>query len=737
MAKRKRANKRRRVATPRQAAAGDARTAVVEAARRTPSARVPERRRAEIAPAKPVRVPAVAGAALVGLIAFVVYAVTISPSVPTGDSGELISAAYVLGVAHPPGYPLFTMLGHLAALLPFGSPALRVNLLSAVFDAAAVGLAFMVVYRLVTDDRRGQQNRAPLAALVAAAVGSLLLAFSTVFWSYSVVAEVFALNNLFAALLLLIALEWSRRPDRVHLLWAFAFVFGLALTNQQTILLFVPAFLVLGWSAWSRLRRESARGGEPRRRPRTRDLAAACGLFIVGLLPYAYLPIAAANNPPLNWGDPRTLHRFLVDARRANYGTFRLTVSGKSGSIRQQLDLLAGSLTHAFVFAGIALALLGLWWAWRRARAEGLALALAFLFAGPIFAAYTKTYFPDELTKGVVERFYILPSVPLAILAGAGVWQVLRWTSQARRPASRPGVVSIAVAVALLAVPVASAFAHYGTANQRGDYVAYDYGRDLLRPLAPNALLLMRSDENFTSVSYAQEVTKFRPDVVALDVELLKLPTYVAQMRREHPSIVIPFDSYDGGVATHLGDVVRANLAKRPVYAVGTMEEKNFAAGFQQLKDGFASRIVAKGTASDQYELLRRNAAQFAAYHFPKRSFPSRSWENVLAEYYAGVAFDLGYALQTARTNAPLAERMYRTAIRLTPTLPPPTRIWGSCSATTAATRTRSSRSGSVSSDSTRTIRRPARSGRSWPVCRRSKAAAERTTRAAQRAPEA
>ena len=189
---------------------------------------------------------ALAAAGLVGLIALVVYALTVERSVPTGDSGELIAAAYVLGVAHPPGYPLYMMLGHLAMLFPGGSPALRMNMLSGILDAVAVAVVFLVVYRLVAERREPTETRDP-APLIAGAVGALLLAFSSLFWAYSVVAEVFALNNLFAAALLLLGVEWCRRPDRVRLLWLFMLLLGLALTNQQTIVLLGPAFLVLAW----------------------------------------------------------------------------------------------------------------------------------------------------------------------------------------------------------------------------------------------------------------------------------------------------------------------------------------------------------------------------------------------------------------------------------------------------------------------------------------------------------
>src|SRR5262249_34308653 len=158
------------------------------------------------------------------------------PSLPTGDSGELITSAYVHGVAHPPGYPLYMLLGYPVSHLPGGSPALWMNLLSALLDALAVGVVFLTIHRLASLRADG----APAVSrrwtpYVAATVGSLLLAFSSLFWAYSVVAEVFALNNLFAAVLLLIGIEWCRQPHRTRLLWLFMLLFGLALCNQQTI----------------------------------------------------------------------------------------------------------------------------------------------------------------------------------------------------------------------------------------------------------------------------------------------------------------------------------------------------------------------------------------------------------------------------------------------------------------------------------------------------------------------
>jgi hypothetical protein len=622
----------------------------------------PPRTTTQSAPGAPRDWMPLAGAGVVALIAFAVYAITVEHTVPTGDSGELIAAAYVAGIAHPPGYPLYTMLGYIATHLPGGSAALRMNLMSGLFDAVAVGIVFLVVHRLIASAGGATRDRLPY---VAAASASLALAFSSVFWAYSVVAEVFALNNLFAALLLLIGIEWARRPERMWLLYAFLFVFGLALTNQQTIVLFVPAFLVLAWRGWTLLPRSAGA-----LRVGARDLAKAVGALIAGLLPLVYLPLAAAGDPAMNWGNPTTFGRFWTLLTRRNYGTTSLVVGGKPGSLWENTRLLFGTLTSGFVVVGALLALLGLWWAWNRRRAEGVALFSAFFFAGPVFQWYTNTDYPDELTKSIIARFYILPSIPTAIVAGLGAWWLLEKAAPVRL--GRPGLVAAVVAGALLLVPVSAAAAHWSTQDLSGDHVAEDYGHDLLASLPPNALLLMRGDNNLDSVSYVQNVEHFRPDVIALDTELLKLPNYVDRTRRKHPDLLIPFTAFDGGIHTSLNTFVSDNIGQRPVYYVGSQVEKSFGKPFDQVIEGLSKQLLPKGTAPDVYSALARNASGYANLHYPIHEYPRSSWEgSYIAKNYAYTAFYVAYAIQTegSADQVPLAERMYRTAIRLYPGL--------------------------------------------------------------------
>src|SRR5437867_3806163 len=215
------------------------------------------------------------GAAVVGL-AFLLYLLTAGRDIVVGDTPELITAAVTLGVPHPPGYPLFTMLGHLFSLLPFGPVPFRVNLLAVTCDALTVAVIFFTALRL---------SRSHLAAAIAA----LTLAVIPTFWTWSLVAEVFPLSNLLASVLIYLLVAWHEEPDRPGVLIAAFFVVGLALTNHHTIVLLAPAFCFVLWQRravlWTR----------------PQLLAICIAAFCIGLLPYAYVPWASAHHPAWNW----------------------------------------------------------------------------------------------------------------------------------------------------------------------------------------------------------------------------------------------------------------------------------------------------------------------------------------------------------------------------------------------------------------------------------------------------
>ncbi|XP_078426757.1 transmembrane protein 260 isoform X3 [Cetorhinus maximus] len=241
-----------------------------------------------------------------------VYLRTLHRSVPGGDSGELVTAACELGVAHPPGYPLFTLLARLAmTIIPLGSPVFRVNVLNAILGTATASLLFETAGRL-SDSYSG--------GILAAG----LFSFSRLAWQWSVAAEVFTLNNFFVSLLMVLTVRFSTAPtagERSKLSLLGAFCCGLSLCNQHTIILYV--MYIVPWVLF-KLHREKELP--------VRAVLRLGLCFGAGLLPYLYLPISSyLNRARWSWGDQTTLRGFITHLLREEYGTFNLAKS-ESGS---------------------------------------------------------------------------------------------------------------------------------------------------------------------------------------------------------------------------------------------------------------------------------------------------------------------------------------------------------------------------------------------------------------------
>lgn len=194
-------------------------------------------------------------------ITFIVYFLTLGPSVGLEDSGELATAAANLGVPHPPGYPFWTFCSWLfckafcwVTYMGYPTPAWCVSLCSAVFGAFAAGCTAMLICRSAhdfisdgdstsTDSQLSTANA--LLCFGGAVGGALTFALSPVEWSQSTIVEIYSLNALFLMWVFLLSYRWMRKPSD-KILWFTAFVFGLGLTNYQVLLFaIVPLALII------------------------------------------------------------------------------------------------------------------------------------------------------------------------------------------------------------------------------------------------------------------------------------------------------------------------------------------------------------------------------------------------------------------------------------------------------------------------------------------------------------
>jgi len=434
------------------------------------------------------------------VVSLAVYVRTLCPTVFVEGTGENIVAAWTLGVPHPPGFPLFCLLGKLfATVIAIGSVAYRVNLFAAVMGALAAAILYEALLL------------APLRA-PAAAAAALAFAFSSTFWGQATIGEVYTTSFCLVGLELAFLLRWraSARPsppasptpaagrkrrrgappaaratkpareDR-FLLW-FALVFGLGMAVHYQHALLLPGYVILV-VAYDR--------GVLRR---GRLVLKGLLLGAAGFALQAYAPLRSLANPPLDWGHPQSPAAWWQYLTAGQYRgrMFHLPVK----SVFANLATFLRDLPQEFWWLGLALVLVGGVVLLRRERRLFLATAVTFAIAVVWLSNYD---IPWE-----IDVYYLPALFVLAVWLG----YALDWLLE-RAPARAFG----AAAAALFLVPSAALAVHFRTNDLSGQRFVLDHGRDVLDQLPPHAVVLLPSTNPTFVLLYLTQVEHLRPDV--------------------------------------------------------------------------------------------------------------------------------------------------------------------------------------------------------------------------------
>ncbi len=538
-------------------------------------------------------------AAALSSAALVVYAATLSPTVNFIDSGELATDIYTLGISHPTGYPLFTMLGYLFTHIPLGMRVIaQANLMAAIL--CAVGLFFFFRFLLfllsVVGNKSFVAQRDPssevtrdqiLQLFVPAAAATLFLAFSETYWSQAVAIEVYSLHLFFLCVLLFIftkigvAESTGGMGNASKVSWQlFAFVLGLSFTNHMTTILLAPAFLagffwmnrITSPGTWKKLRSQVLP-------------------FLLGLSAYLYLPVRASTKPPMNWGNPVDLERFLWHFSGKVY---RVWIFSSFESAGKQFTYFLNSLPGEFAYVPLLIAGAGIWWLFRTNRPVLCFTALLFLGC----LGYSINYDIHD-----IDSYFLLAYVSIAIWCGFGASALIR-----NRKAQQ---LSIAAGLAVVAMFVA--VENYHKVDESSSTLVEEYTRDMLRSVAPNGILLTYQWDYFVSAAYYfQLVEHLRPDVVIIDKELLRRTWYLEQLEHRYPALTLkseaeidafkkelykfehglPYNS--SAVEYRYAQVMRSffekNISERPVY-VSPEIEPEYSQGFERIPSGLVFRL--------------------------------------------------------------------------------------------------------------------------------------------------
>lgn len=463
---------------------------------------------------------------MASLAAMIVYLFTLSHDILPIDAGELATVQYSLGIAHPTGYPLFTLFGHVWSYLPIpGSVIYKLNLLAALFCSVGVFFlmktSFLVLSNPHTQTQRNKSvrksdktaiattlsnNLQPLHYWMATCVGVSFAAFGTTFWAQSTGVEVYSLHIalLCAYIYTLVRFYQHPNPSWKELTLA-GFTLGLCFANHMTSILLLPGslFLIIY---------------------KNKKIATSVKSLLIWMIStgvtasllYVYLPVRASTQPLLNWGNPVTWENFI---RHVTGKQYQVWMFSSADVAKQNFNLFLNNLPNEFSFIGIAFLIAGCIYFIRKYKPIGIFLMICFLF-GVIYSINYKI-------KDLLPYFLISFISGAMLMSGAVIWIFEKVDTFITRPAF--SWLAIAIPVYLLAF-------NYNKVDQSTRFHIGDYTRDALQSVPSGALIFSYQwDILISPALYLQYVEGVSPDVLIVDKELLRRSWYISHIEHIEP----------------------------------------------------------------------------------------------------------------------------------------------------------------------------------------------------------
>lgn len=467
-----------------------------------------------------------------------------STSIYGGDAGDLVSAAFLGGVAHPPGYPLYTLLGHLLTELPFYTVAWRVSLLSSLSTALILWCLYLLISK-ITKDR--------LISIIAVCT----LGMTYLYWLYASVPEVFALNSLFSVVLIFLLYLWSKSGD-MRLFYLFSLIFGLSLTHHHIILFLTPAFAYQIYSNRKYL-------------PESKKFIVKSLLFFLfGLVPYLYVYFAAQFKPQINWENPSNLQGFFNLITRFGYGSFQSgPIFGKKlisrlFGLKAYFEFIINDFSPLIVLISLS----GLYYQFKRHKKNSIYFLLGFFFTGPFFFFYASYLYLNSFNIATAERFLHPSYIFIAIWFAEGLLllrvSILRLFDLLNFKKNRVRIYVTFVIASFLVIPASLFYINYPKIRLlRNDRTAENLALDILNTPENNSILLLNRDNELFNTQYVYHTSKVRPDIRLIHTVHLANDKMRASVKKAYPDLIYPSVKFD----KFMTEFVRQNKPKFPIYS--------------------------------------------------------------------------------------------------------------------------------------------------------------------------
>jgi len=576
--------------------------------------------------------------AVVIIFVTLIYLNNLSRSVYGGDVGDLVTAAFVMGVAHPPGYPTFTILGYFLSHLWFvPTPAYGVGLIS-VFSS----IVFLYFYYLLS--LRATKN------INISILSTLIVAFSYLFWFYSEIAEVFALNNLFAIIIFYFALRFYE-SKKIKFYFVLLFFIGLSFTHHHTIVLILPSVFFLLLKRKQIILKDK------------KNILFFIIVLLLGFTPYVYVPFAASNNPVINWDNANNLQNFIHLVLRRDYGTFSAGNFPNASHLARLIILKTYiiSILSSMTLPIFIVSCLGVLKLYRINKNIFVSFLSAFILSGPVFLYYAGFPVYSTFTIGVSERFYLLSYLIFLFFLPYGFLLIKEFFNLVF---SKKIYSSVLICVFYLVVVMLLKY-NFPKTNLSQNMIGDNFAADILSTLPDKSTILLSGDTRMFNVWYARYVLKKREDVELFTVSGVG----------SGGNIIRYIKKYGGKIGGRNDEALsweKIILEINKIYRVFSVEQiKIDEKDFVWVPWGLSSKLVRRDDILSRDEYVREIEKIWQKLHIPYRGEMKIEEKSLLSSdipmYYSKALVRTGNFLYTSYKDVDEAMKYYKRAIRVDP----------------------------------------------------------------------
>lgn len=438
------------------------------------------------------------------LFDFIVYFHTQAPTVQFIDSGELAVVCKSLGIAHPTGYPLYTLLGRLFCLLPFADTIFRVSFMSLLFTCFANIILFFILLAIGQNFSKRKEGSLSIAIWSAgsqfgsAFVATLIFSFTPTLWSQATSNEVYSLNVLLYSLILLLTLIWRnswKEPAGERILYLIAFVYGLSFGNHMSTILLLPAIFFILMTTYGKALFKLKR------------IVLILSLFLLGLSIYLFLPIRSLQDPIMDWGNPESWSTFKRHVTGWQYQVWMFAQSAQE--LGRNFQNFTKLFFHQFPFYLLPLSFLGIWRLFVHDR-KGVMFFLILFLANILYGI--NYGIPD------IAPYFLGSFLVNAIFVGMGLHFVFQIIKNSR---IKKGISHLIIVLFIL-FPLILLKKNYFEADRSKNHFAFDFASNIMRSVKKDAIILTNVWDHYSPWLYLRFIELKRPDIGYLDTELCR-----------------------------------------------------------------------------------------------------------------------------------------------------------------------------------------------------------------------